>query len=191
MLTRLLRQNDHLGKNKTSYRITVRQLESLVRLSEAVARVHLSEKIEEQYVREAYRLLQKSIISVEAEDVELDLNQEEEETVLPEPEVLRKRLYEDLTGNNGGATPATQMFESVVEKEGVEEKKTTSNKKQKSYLPADEYNRITRMLAHRLQQLESNWNTDTDTVYPGCPWKELVEWYMTEVSRVISSLLIK
>lgn len=31
---RSLRENDHLGRNRTSYRITVRQLESLVRLSE-------------------------------------------------------------------------------------------------------------------------------------------------------------
>lgn len=52
---RLLRQNDILGKNKTAYRITVRQLESLVRLSEALARLHLDEYIQPVYVREAYR----------------------------------------------------------------------------------------------------------------------------------------
>lgn len=35
-LNRSLRENDHLGRNRTSYRITVRQLESLVRLSEVM-----------------------------------------------------------------------------------------------------------------------------------------------------------
>ena len=74
---RLLRQNDILGKNKTAYRITVRQLESLIRLSEALARLHLNHEIFPEYVREAYRLLQKSIIFVESEDVELDANDEE------------------------------------------------------------------------------------------------------------------
>eukprot|EP00605_Chrysophyceae_sp_TOSAG23-4_P000690 GSChrysophyteH1.ASY1.ANO1.774.1 assembled CDS len=69
---RLLRNNDILGKNRTSYRITVRQLESLVRLSEALARLHLDQEVQVVYVKEAYRLLQKSIIFVETEDIDLD-----------------------------------------------------------------------------------------------------------------------
>ncbi|KAH8075599.1 hypothetical protein JL721_1613 [Aureococcus anophagefferens] len=63
---RQLRQNDCVGRNKTAYRVTVRQLESLVRLSEAHARIRMSDTVEPDDVREAFRLLKKSIISVES-----------------------------------------------------------------------------------------------------------------------------
>mmetsp|Transcript_21609 Transcript_21609/g.66404 ORF Transcript_21609/g.66404 Transcript_21609/m.66404 type:complete len:815 (+) Transcript_21609:206-2650(+) len=69
---RQLRQNDVVGRNKTAYRVTVRQLESLVRLSEAHARIQLAETVEPENVREAFRLLKRSIISVESEAVLLD-----------------------------------------------------------------------------------------------------------------------
>lgn len=71
-----LRQADATGGARSSYRITVRQLESLVRLSEALARLHLDDLIRPHYVKEAVRLLRKSIIHVETEDV--DLNEMEE-----------------------------------------------------------------------------------------------------------------
>lgn len=67
-----LRQADSTGGVRSSYRITVRQLESLIRLSEALARLHLDDCIRPHYVREAVRLLRKSIIHVETEDVELN-----------------------------------------------------------------------------------------------------------------------
>lgn len=66
-----LRQSD-VTYQKTAYRITVRQLESLIRLSEALARVHLDNLIHPSYVAEASRLLKKSIISVDMPDVEID-----------------------------------------------------------------------------------------------------------------------
>lgn len=74
-----LRQADSTGGSRSSYRITVRQLESLIRLSEALARLHLDEYVRPQYVREAVRLLRKSIIHVETEDVVLNEEDEGEE----------------------------------------------------------------------------------------------------------------
>jgi DNA replication licensing factor MCM6 len=67
-----LRQSDATRGSRSAYRITVRQLESLIRLSEALARLHLDDEVTPRYVKEAVRLLRKSIIHVETEDVELD-----------------------------------------------------------------------------------------------------------------------
>lgn len=60
-----LRQNDSAPGSKKSYRITVRQLESMIRLAEALARLCLEDKIGPDHVMEAFRLLRKSIVNVE------------------------------------------------------------------------------------------------------------------------------
>merc|ERR1711962_1060467 len=67
-----LRQRDSSGNAKSSWRITVRQLESMLRLSEAFACLHCCEEVTARHVKEAYRLLNKSIIRVDQPDVDLD-----------------------------------------------------------------------------------------------------------------------
>lgn len=59
------------GSNKQSWRITVRQLESLIRLSEAFAKVSCSSHVTVAHVDEAARLLNKSIVKIEQPDINL------------------------------------------------------------------------------------------------------------------------
>ncbi|GAM28591.1 hypothetical protein SAMD00019534_117670 [Acytostelium subglobosum LB1] len=61
------------GAGGAAYRITVRQLESMIRLSEAYARLMLSDKVLPKHVHEAARLLKKSVVHVRSEDVDLEM----------------------------------------------------------------------------------------------------------------------
>ncbi|CAK4623595.1 unnamed protein product [Aphanomyces euteiches] len=72
---RKLRENDvsSNGQSNIAYRITVRQLESMIRLSEALARIDLEETVQVSHVQEAYRLLNKSIIHVDTQNIDLDM----------------------------------------------------------------------------------------------------------------------
>ena len=55
----------------------MRQLESLIRLSEAMARLHADSVIRPSYVREVCRLLKASNINIIKNDLEFADNQEE------------------------------------------------------------------------------------------------------------------
>jgi DNA replication licensing factor MCM6 len=44
-----LRQRDCTGASKSSWRITVRQLESMIRLSESMARLHCQEEVSKHF----------------------------------------------------------------------------------------------------------------------------------------------
>ncbi|PVH87420.1 MCM-domain-containing protein [Cadophora sp. DSE1049] len=73
-----LRSDDAQGGiGRNSYRITVRQLESMIRLSEAIAKANCVEEIVPSMVIEAFNLLRQSIISVEKDDVDVDEDDEE------------------------------------------------------------------------------------------------------------------
>mmetsp|Transcript_67534 Transcript_67534/g.201841 ORF Transcript_67534/g.201841 Transcript_67534/m.201841 type:complete len:630 (+) Transcript_67534:95-1984(+) len=66
-----LRQQDFLEASTGSYRVTVRQLEAMIRLGEARARADLSEHITESHIKEARRLLKESIMHVSHDDVDV------------------------------------------------------------------------------------------------------------------------
>lgn len=67
-----LRQREGTGSGNSTWRVTVRQLESLVRLSEALAKLECVDEVTVKHVKEARRLLSKSIVRVEQPDIDLD-----------------------------------------------------------------------------------------------------------------------
>ncbi|KAI1318448.1 MCM DNA helicase complex subunit mcm6 [Mortierella claussenii] len=96
-----LRQMDSQGSGKNSYRITVRQLESMIRLSEALARVHCTDIITEDFVKEASRLLHSSILTVEKDRIDLEEEDEFENEAEP-----NDREIEELVQNMEVEQPA-------------------------------------------------------------------------------------
>lgn len=93
------------GRGKTAYRFTVRQLESLIRLSEAMARLHCDDKIRPQYVKEVCRLLKASNINIIKSDIELEDNQK----ALNEVGIARR---EEIPANTGGFV--NDLFVSII-----------------------------------------------------------------------------
>lgn len=75
---RNLRQADATGVGRSSYRITVRQLESMVRLAEGLAKLYGSEHVLIRHVMESAYLLKTSIVHVEQENVNLEDDEVEE-----------------------------------------------------------------------------------------------------------------
>ena len=80
-----LRMRDTSGGTRSAWRITVRQLESMVRLSESMARIHCSEVVLPKHVQEAFSLLNKSIIRVETPEINFEAD--EPQQLPPDDEV--------------------------------------------------------------------------------------------------------
>ena len=101
---RQLRQDDASGHGRNSYRITVRQLESMIRLSEAIARANCMNEISPAFVREAFALLRQSIIHVEKDDIDID---DEEEEVEEEVEAQTNGHTDCMDGDDIPVNPTS------------------------------------------------------------------------------------
>ncbi|XP_078084173.1 zygotic DNA replication licensing factor mcm6-B-like [Mustelus asterias] len=164
---RRLRQRDGSGVTKSAWRITVRQLESMIRLSESMARMHCCDEVQPKHVKEAFRLLNKSIIRVETPDVNFDQDDEVGEE-------MEQEVHEGINGHSGipnGMNGVNDHSEDSIK----EMPKSTLR------LSFVEYRKISNLIVIHLRKLEEE---DEDA----SPKKsELINWYLKEIESEIES----
>ncbi|KAK4180866.1 putative DNA replication licensing factor mcm6 [Triangularia setosa] len=151
------------GIGKNSYRITVRQLESMIRLSEAIAKANCVEDITPDFVNEAYNLLRQSIISVEHDDVEVD---EEDEQPVEDGATLR-----------AAANAASGSVLREADGEGdtaMGDASAAAAHREKQTVSYDKYISIVNMLVNKVAEEEGSGSGD------GTEGEELVQWYLEQ-----------
>lgn len=137
-----LRANDSGGIGRNSYRITVRQLESLIRLSEAIAKANCVEEISDHMVIEAFNLLRQSIISVEQDDVGFEDSGDENDNDQDGIEADG-----DAEGNNADSPMGGADREPSIAPDN------TANRP-KTKISADKYNKMRNIFIRRLAEDE-------------------------------------
>lgn len=169
-----LRQRE--SSNKSAWRITVRQLESMIRLSEAYARMHLIDEVKAEHVQEAFRLLSKSIIRVEQPDIQFD------EALIDQ---ITAATPSSAVADNLGASEATPAGDDAVQQ--AEQMDTTpASKVHTIKLSYDEYKRISNMLVYYIRKKEDEIDPESEST-SGVRKSELITWYLNEIESQIEN----
>ncbi|KAK1423653.1 hypothetical protein QVD17_18959 [Tagetes erecta] len=159
-----LRRGDTAPGSRVAYRMTVRQLEALIRLSEAIARCHLDDVVEPRHVRLATKLLKTSIISVESTEIDLTEFQEE-------------NLEDGDAGENGEARP-DDAGAGADDDTTMKEPENGEEPGGKKLVITDEYfQRVTQALVMRLRQHEETVMREGSGL-AGMRQRDLIQWYV-------------
>ncbi|KAJ8665405.1 hypothetical protein QAD02_007067 [Eretmocerus hayati] len=164
-----MRQREGRGGGKSTWRVTVRQLESLVRLSEALAKLECQDEVTENHVKEARRLLSKSIVRVEQPDIEF------EEDHAMNGDHVQDAIEDALNGDHN----ATNGDASEVDEEAAQPKK-------KMTMSYEEYKNLTNMLVIYMRNEESQLESEGE-MKEGIKKDEVVAWYLDKVQDQIDT----
>ncbi|KAK7303820.1 hypothetical protein RJT34_14737 [Clitoria ternatea] len=184
-----LRRGDTNPGTRVAYRMTVRQLEALIRLSEAIARCHLENQVQPRHVRLAVKLLKTSIISVESSEIDLsEFQQENQDDGTGSGDGNdNNRDANDQVGNSTAQQPAGADGNPADGTQG--EKRTAgtdgnpadgSKPQGKKLVISDEYfQRVTRALIVCLRQHEETALRE-GTGLAGMRQRDLIRWYVDQ-----------
>lgn len=162
---RHLRVRETGTSGKSSWRITVRQLESMVRLSEALAKIECLSEVQVKHAKEAYRLLNKSIIRVEQPDIHLDEDDE---------------LLAEMDMQDENQPPNDQIMET--------EETATELQKKKLTLSFEDYRNISNLLVLHMRAEEQKMeSSESESEWEGIRRDELINWYLEQVGDEIES----
>ncbi|XP_059656349.1 DNA replication licensing factor MCM6 isoform X1 [Cornus florida] len=172
-----LRRGDTTPGSRVAYRMTVRQLEALIRLSEAIARSHLEVQVHPRHVRIAVRLLKTSIISVESSEIDLSEFQE----------VNRNSGDGGDDGNNESGQAEAQPSGAASDPASgdadyhlAENGEGPTNRQGKKLVISDEYfQRVTQALVMRIRQHEETLMQE-GTGLAGMRQRDLIQWYVAQ-----------
>ncbi|KAF2103104.1 MCM-domain-containing protein [Rhizodiscina lignyota] len=151
------------GIGRSSYRITVRQLESMIRLSEAIAKANCVTEITSDFVREAYNLLRQSIISVEKDDVEIEGDEAAEED-----EQADGGADHDRDGDSPMADGDAEMGDA-----SRASATPGPSQKERTKITYDKYMSILNTMVRRV-------NDDQQSTEDGVEEEELLVWYLEQ-----------
>ncbi|PKA59065.1 Protein PROLIFERA [Apostasia shenzhenica] len=161
-----LRRGDTTPGSRVAYRMTVRQLEALIRLSEAIARSHLDTMVLPAHVRMAVRLLKTSVISVESSEIDLSDFQEND----------------DADDNGGIDRDAAQREPADLgppPSNGGIQHGPQSGQRKKIVITEEHFQRVTQALVMRLRQHEETVTRDGSGL-AGMKQGDLIIWYVEQ-----------
>uniref|UniRef100_A0A6G1SDS4 DNA replication licensing factor MCM6 n=1 Tax=Aceria tosichella TaxID=561515 RepID=A0A6G1SDS4_9ACAR len=151
-----LRRN--LKSSRKAWRITVRQLESLIRLSEAIARAHCVDVVKPEFIRQASRLIESTQVTVGRSELDL---------IESKPDVV-------VNGTGGGDTG---MYEGEVESQRLEPTQQTQSQKIK--MSVRDYKTLARVLIDNVLAAEEEKDDQEDTL-PGMRKSDLIDLYLRQ-----------